>query len=300
MVDNSKSHGGLSGSRLEYLVAVIQRTSTRDATRAPASSSRAAAGSACRRRSAATARMTAPAAHRLGLQPPVGDQGLHQRADAARRRARPARLHDQGLPHHPRIRRVSAREHHRLSPDDAHVGTALVFMRPGMYIDQLDEVIAAICKLVHSTEEPGRAVHCAADGAACPDGRDAAAHGPAGPFVPRHHGRGPAAAAGHEGYRRGAAGRPARAPRGAGVRGRFSGPAPRSRRPRSHGAFLEERAEMPWVGMVSTAPDMHRFAEMLRRAASWTAPGSWGRPSSTGPRACAPGNCPTSCTARWR
>jgi CubicO group peptidase (beta-lactamase class C family) len=32
-----------------------------------------------------------------------------------------------------------------------------------------------------------------------------------------------------------------------------------------HGAFEEELAEMPWVGMVSTAPDMFRFAEMLRR-----------------------------------
>jgi CubicO group peptidase (beta-lactamase class C family) len=32
-----------------------------------------------------------------------------------------------------------------------------------------------------------------------------------------------------------------------------------------NGAFQEEHAEMPWVGIVSTLGDMHRFAEMLRR-----------------------------------
>jgi len=31
-----------------------------------------------------------------------------------------------------------------------------------------------------------------------------------------------------------------------------------------HSAFLEEHAEMPWVGAVSTASDLFRFAEMLR------------------------------------
>jgi CubicO group peptidase (beta-lactamase class C family) len=31
-----------------------------------------------------------------------------------------------------------------------------------------------------------------------------------------------------------------------------------------NGAFEEEEAEMPWVGCVSTPPDMMRFAEMLR------------------------------------
>lgn len=33
----------------------------------------------------------------------------------------------------------------------------------------------------------------------------------------------------------------------------------------THGAFQEEDAEMPWVGGVSTAHDIYRFAEMLRR-----------------------------------
>jgi CubicO group peptidase (beta-lactamase class C family) len=32
-----------------------------------------------------------------------------------------------------------------------------------------------------------------------------------------------------------------------------------------NGAFEEEHAEMPWVGIVSTVPDMFRFAEMLRQ-----------------------------------
>jgi len=32
-----------------------------------------------------------------------------------------------------------------------------------------------------------------------------------------------------------------------------------------NGAFEEEDAEMPWVGIASTVPDMWRFAEMLRR-----------------------------------
>lgn len=32
-----------------------------------------------------------------------------------------------------------------------------------------------------------------------------------------------------------------------------------------NGAFQEEDAEMPWVGVASTVPDMMRFAEMLRR-----------------------------------
>jgi CubicO group peptidase (beta-lactamase class C family) len=40
----------------------------------------------------------------------------------------------------------------------------------------------------------------------------------------------------------------------------------KSRRvPGPNGAFEDEHAEMPWVGVVSTVPDMFRFAEMLRR-----------------------------------
>ncbi|HTU12105.1 MAG TPA: serine hydrolase domain-containing protein [Allosphingosinicella sp.] len=35
-----------------------------------------------------------------------------------------------------------------------------------------------------------------------------------------------------------------------------------------NGAYAEEKAEMPWVGAVSTAPDIFRLAEMLRREGS--------------------------------
>jgi CubicO group peptidase (beta-lactamase class C family) len=35
--------------------------------------------------------------------------------------------------------------------------------------------------------------------------------------------------------------------------------------PGPNGAFEDENAEMPWVGVVSTVPDMFRFAEMFRR-----------------------------------
>ncbi|MET0292102.1 MAG: serine hydrolase domain-containing protein [Steroidobacteraceae bacterium] len=33
-----------------------------------------------------------------------------------------------------------------------------------------------------------------------------------------------------------------------------------------NGAFEDEKAEMPWVGIASTVPDMHRFTDMFRRA----------------------------------
>ncbi len=36
--------------------------------------------------------------------------------------------------------------------------------------------------------------------------------------------------------------------------------------PGANGAFEDEAAEMPWVGIVSTTPDLFRFAEMLRRS----------------------------------
>jgi CubicO group peptidase (beta-lactamase class C family) len=35
--------------------------------------------------------------------------------------------------------------------------------------------------------------------------------------------------------------------------------------PGANGAFEDEKAVMPWVGIVSTVPDMFRFAEMMRR-----------------------------------
>jgi CubicO group peptidase (beta-lactamase class C family) len=41
-----------------------------------------------------------------------------------------------------------------------------------------------------------------------------------------------------------------------------------STEPGENGAFNEERAEMPWVGAVSTAPDIFRLAEMFRNGGS--------------------------------
>jgi CubicO group peptidase (beta-lactamase class C family) len=36
----------------------------------------------------------------------------------------------------------------------------------------------------------------------------------------------------------------------------------------ANGAFEDEQAEMPWVGIVATTPDLFRFADMLRRGGS--------------------------------
>ena len=136
---------------------------------------------------------------------------------------------------------------------------------PGMYIDQLDEVIATICKHVRSVEEPGRRVHYAPmiphalmgemlrrtdpkgrsyrqimdEELLQPLGMNSTSVGLRRHLRPRH------------------------------VKLEFPASFPVQHLGHSklgpHGAFEEEHAEMPWVGMVSTAGDMHRFAEMLRR-----------------------------------
>jgi CubicO group peptidase (beta-lactamase class C family) len=136
---------------------------------------------------------------------------------------------------------------------------------PGMYIDRLDEVIAAICTRVHAGEEPGRRVNYSPmvahalmgemlrltdpakrtyraiieDEILQPLGLKDTSVGLRADLCPRHvvlefPPKFPAQHLGHSNF----------------------GP---------HGAFQEEHAEMPWVGMVSTAMDMYRFAEMLRR-----------------------------------
>ena len=137
--------------------------------------------------------------------------------------------------------------------------------REGMYIDRLDEVIAEICKNIYPDEPPGLQRQVRAARASCADGRGAAAHRsakrsyrqivnedllePLGMkdtsigvrkdlrerhLVPEFRGNSPTQHLGHSNL----------------------GP---------NGAFEEELAEMPWVGAVSTAADMYRFAEMLRR-----------------------------------
>jgi CubicO group peptidase (beta-lactamase class C family) len=137
--------------------------------------------------------------------------------------------------------------------------------KPGMYIDRLDEIIAAICANIRSLEPPGERVHYS-------------------PLV--HH-----ALMGEAVRRTDPKGRSYRellqdevlTPLGMkdtaiglrkDVAARHVFPDFRGRPPQEHlgrsnfgpqGAFKEEHAEMPWVGGVSTVPDLYRFAEMLRQ-----------------------------------
>jgi CubicO group peptidase (beta-lactamase class C family) len=136
---------------------------------------------------------------------------------------------------------------------------------PGMCIDRLDEVIAAICQYVHSVEEPGRRV----------DYSPMAAHALMGEALCRTDPKKRSFRAIMEdeilkplGLKDTAVGLRADL-RSRHVVLEFPGGFPAQHRGHSdlgpHGAFQEEFAEMPWVGMVSSAYDMHRFAEMLRR-----------------------------------
>ena len=136
--------------------------------------------------------------------------------------------------------------------------------KPGMYIDRLDEIVEAICANVRSLEPPGERVHYS-------------------PLV--HH-----ALMGEAVRRMDPNGRTYRellqdevlTPLGMkdtaiGLRkdlaARHIFPDFRGKPPQEHltrrdlgpqGAFKDEHAEMPWVGGVSTVPDLLRFAEMLR------------------------------------
>jgi CubicO group peptidase (beta-lactamase class C family) len=145
-------------------------------------------------------------------------------------------------------------------------GLPSLFMpRPGMFLDQLQEVIDVICKHVHSTEEPGRAVHYA----------PMIPHALMGEMLRRTDPR-------HRSFRilmEEDLLKPLRmADTAVGLRADLRERHVELEFPKTfpvqhlghsnlgpHGAFLEEHAEMPWVGMVSTAADIHRFAEMLRR-----------------------------------
>ena len=137
--------------------------------------------------------------------------------------------------------------------------------KPGMYIDRLDEIIEAICENVRSTEPPGERIHYSPlvhhalmgeavrrcdpkgrsfrellqDEVLTPLGMKDTAIGLRKDLAERH------------------------------VFPDFRGKPPQEHLGRSNlgpqGAFKEEHAEMPWVGGVSTVPDLFRFAEMLRR-----------------------------------
>lgn len=136
--------------------------------------------------------------------------------------------------------------------------------KPGMYIDRLDEIIAAICANIRSLEPPGERVHYS----------PLAHHALMGEAVRRSdpNGRSYRELLQDEvltplgmrdtaiGLRKDLAGRH--------VVPDFRGKPPQEHLGRSNlgpqGAFEEEHAEMPWVGGVSTVPDLMRFAEMLR------------------------------------
>ncbi len=137
--------------------------------------------------------------------------------------------------------------------------------KPGMYIDHLDEVIAAISKYLHCVEEPGKLVTYAPMAGQALLGemlqrtdakkrryRKIAEEDLLGPLKMKETSIGVRAD----------------------LRSRKVVPVFLDRSPIDHlghsnwgpnGAFEEEDAEMPWVGAVTTAGDLHRFAEMLRR-----------------------------------
>lgn len=137
--------------------------------------------------------------------------------------------------------------------------------RPGMFIDRLDEVIKAICDNVHSIDKPGVRVHYSPlcnhallgeavrrvdpkkrtyrellqDEVLTPLGMNSTAIGRRRDLAERH------------------------------VFPDFRGKPPQEHLGRSNlgpqGAFMEEHAEMPWVGGISCVADVFRLAEMFRR-----------------------------------
>jgi CubicO group peptidase (beta-lactamase class C family) len=137
--------------------------------------------------------------------------------------------------------------------------------REGMYIDRLDEIVAAICENVHSAAAPGEVINYA----------PMAAHALMGESVRRTDPK-------KRSYRQLAQDeifKPLKMKdTSIGVRKDlkprkivpiFIDPFPATHPGRSNlgpnGAFEEEHSEMPWVGAVSTVADMYRFSEMLRR-----------------------------------
>ena len=145
-------------------------------------------------------------------------------------------------------------------------GFPIIFeVKPGMYIDRLDDMIAAVCEVVQPEEPPGVRVaysplvnhvllaealrrtdpkkrgyrQIVQDELLSPLKMKDTAVGLRADLKPRKvvpdfRGNYPIGHRGHSDF----------------------GP---------NGAFEEEHAEMPWVGIVSTVPDMFRFAEMLRQ-----------------------------------
>jgi CubicO group peptidase (beta-lactamase class C family) len=137
--------------------------------------------------------------------------------------------------------------------------------KPGMYIDQFDEVLAAVCEVVHAVEPAGGPVAYS----------PMANHVLLGESLRRTdpEKRGYRAIVEQDllkplGMQDTSIGR-RRDLKSRHVIPDFRGNVAMEHLGHSNlgknGAFEEEFAEMPWVGAVSTVPDMFRFAEMLRR-----------------------------------
>ncbi len=137
--------------------------------------------------------------------------------------------------------------------------------KPGMNIDKLNDIIAAICENVHSTEPPGEHVAYSPLANQALLGeilrrtdpqrrayRDIARHDLFEPLKMRD------TAIGRRADLKSRHVIPD-------MRGNVTTAHPSSGNLGPNGAFEEEFAEMPWVGAVCTTSDLFRFAEMLRR-----------------------------------
>jgi CubicO group peptidase (beta-lactamase class C family) len=145
-------------------------------------------------------------------------------------------------------------------------GLPIVFaIKPDMYIDRLDEVVAAVCAHIHPAEPPGERVaysplaNHALLGEALrrtdPQRRSYRAIVQEDLLAPLQMSDTAV------GLRRDLRARHVLPD----FRGNFPIRHPGHSNLGPDGAFQEEEAEMPWVGIASTVPDLFRFAEMLRR-----------------------------------
>ncbi len=141
---------------------------------------------------------------------------------------------------------------------------AMWIPKPGMYIDRLDEIIEAICQNIRSIDPPGTRCHYS----------PLFNHALMGEAVRRCDPKG-------RSYRQ-LLQDEVLTPLGmkdtsiglrADLRDRHIFPDFRGKPPQEHlgrsnlgpqGAFKEEHAEMPWVGGITSVPDLFRFSEMLR------------------------------------
>lgn len=161
----------------------------------------------------------------------------------------------------------SGRQHIRIHHLLTHTsGLPIVFaIRPDMYIDRFDEVLAAVCASIKPAEPPGERVAYS----------PMANHVLLGEALRRTDPqRRSYRAIVHEDLFGPLKMNDSSVGLRADLRARHVVPDFRGNFPINHpghsnlgpnGAFQEEEAEMPWVGVASTVPDMFRFAEMLRR-----------------------------------